>query len=279
VSNVLDLQYIPTTAAESQLFDAHQTYLYAVFLQTVKDSSLKAMVISYTNRQVQDIWRDITNATEASTSAEIKANSLLQYITSVKFDNGKWRGTSKEFIVHWCKQLHQDNTLSGKAGTIAQFPGPVKVQMLQNTIDGVAEFRNVRTVAQQIGHTPNSGNPYTFNDYKALLLMTADTYVYEQSAKRRPTWQAQIHDTYDHSYGYDYEFDDGYDIDTSIDTIYTNAAQSRQVMVLTNKYRQLSQEGHKQWGMLLDADRSILLQADSASTLTDGQTSSRGSFP
>jgi len=85
--------------------------------------------------------------------------------------------------MHWCEQLRQYNTLCGKAGTVAQFPDPVKVQMLQNTVDGVPEFCNVRTVAQQIGHTPNSGNPYTFNDYKALLLTTADTYDYERSAK------------------------------------------------------------------------------------------------
>jgi len=79
----------------------------AVLLQTVKGSLPKAIVINYTNRQVQDIWHNITKATEASTSAEIKANSLLQYIMSVKFDDGKWRGTSKDFIVHWCKQLQQ----------------------------------------------------------------------------------------------------------------------------------------------------------------------------
>jgi len=76
VSNVLDLCYIPAMVAESQLFDAHQ--IYVVLLQTVKDSSLKAIVINYTNRQVQDIWRDIT---------KIKANSLLQYITLVKLDD------------------------------------------------------------------------------------------------------------------------------------------------------------------------------------------------
>jgi len=251
---------------------------YVVLLQTVKDSSLKAIVINYTNQQVQDIWQDITKAAKASTSAEIKANSLLQYIMSEKLDDGKWRGMSKDFIVHWCEQLRQYNTLCRKAGTVAQFPDPVKVQMLQNTVEGVAEFRNVRTVAQQIGHTPNSGNPYTFNDYKALLLTTADTYNYEWSAKRRPTRQAQLHDTYDHSYGYDYECNDGYDIDTSIDTIYANAVQTRQVMVPIDKYRQSSQEGRKQWGMLLDADCSILLQADSASTLTDSQNSSRGTF-
>jgi len=117
VSNVLDLWYIPATTAEAQLFDAHQTYLYAVLLQTVKDSSLEAIVINYMNQQVKDIWHDITNTAEASTSAEIKANSLLQFIiTSVNFDDGKWRGMSKDFIVHWCEQLHQYNTLCGKAG-------------------------------------------------------------------------------------------------------------------------------------------------------------------
>jgi len=49
-------------------------------------------------------------------------------------------------------------------------------------------------------------------------------------------------------------------------------------MVLTDKYRQLLEEGHKQWGMLSDADCSILLQADLMSTLMDSQASSRGSF-
>jgi len=103
---------------------------------------------------VQNIWEEITYVCENSTSAEIKANALLQYITSVKYDDGKWRGTSKAFIIHWCEQLWQYNQLSGKAGTVAQFTDPVKVQMLQNTVDGVAEFSNVRTAAQQIGHTP-----------------------------------------------------------------------------------------------------------------------------
>jgi len=150
--------------------------------------------------------------------------------------------------------------------------------MLQNSIQGVAEFRNVRMVAQQIGHTPNIGNPYTFNDYKALLLTTADTYDYEQSAKRRPTRQAQLHDTYDQDHGYEYECNDGYNIDTCIDTIYANAAQSHQVMVPTDKYHQLLQEGRKQWGLLSDAGCNVLLQSDSTSTLMDSQASSRGSF-
>jgi len=266
------------SAASQKLFDAHQTYVYSVFLLKVKESFLKDIIINQNNGQGQDIWEEITFACENSMSVEVKANALLQYITSVKYDDGKWRGTSKAFIIHWCKQLWQYNQLRGKAGTVTQFTDPVKVQMLQNTVDDVAEFRDVRTVAQQIGHTPNSGNLYTFNDYKALLLTTADTYDHERSAKRCPTWQAQLHDTYDYGYGYEYKCNDRYNIDTSIDTIYANAAQSHQVMVPTNKWRQLLQEGRKQWGMLSDANRSVLLHADSMSTLIDSQASSRGSF-
>jgi len=133
VNNILDLKYNPLNPAEGQLFDAQQNYIYAVLLNTVKDFFLKSIVINHTNRNVQEIIA----ACESSTSAEIKANSLLQYITFVKFDDGKWRGTSKDFIIHWCEQLWQYSTLCGKPGTAAQFTDPLKVQMLQNTLDGI----------------------------------------------------------------------------------------------------------------------------------------------
>jgi len=191
VSNVLNPKYNPGSAALKKLFDAHQTYLYSVILLKMKE----ILPQGHRHQPKQSagaryLGGDNSFACKNSTSAEIKANAHLQYITSIKYDDGKWRGTSKAFIIHWCEQLWQYNQLSSKAGTVAQFTDSVTVQMLQNTVDGVTEFRNVRMVAQQIGHTPKSGNPYTFNDYKALLLTTADTYDYERSAKRRPTRQA-----------------------------------------------------------------------------------------
>jgi len=137
VNNVLDLKYNPSNPAEGQLFDTQQNYIYAVLLNTVKDSFLKSIIINHNNRNVQDCWEKIIAACESTTSAEIKANSLLQYITSVKFDDGKWRGTSKDFIKHWCEQLQQYSTLCSKPGTVTQFTDPLKVQMLQNTLDGI----------------------------------------------------------------------------------------------------------------------------------------------
>jgi len=45
------------------------------------------------------------------------------------------------------------------------------------------EFHCVWTVAQQTGHTSNSGNPYSFAEYQALLITTAESYDMEQTAK------------------------------------------------------------------------------------------------
>jgi len=77
-----------------------------MFLQKVKESTPKDIVITHLNVEVQIIWGKFISACKNSSAAEIKANSLLQYITSMKFDDGKWRGSSKSFIINWCDQLH-----------------------------------------------------------------------------------------------------------------------------------------------------------------------------
>ena len=112
--------------------------------------------------------------TEHSMSAGIKAADFLQYITSAKFDDGKWRGTSKDFIIHWCEQLHQYEELC-KDG-INHFSDAAKTQMLQNTLDNVTEFQTIHTTAQQTGHAVTGSLPHSFKNSKALVLSAVDAY-------------------------------------------------------------------------------------------------------
>jgi len=49
VSNVLNPKYVPGSAAAWKLFDAHQTYVYSVFLLKVKELFLKDIVINRNN--------------------------------------------------------------------------------------------------------------------------------------------------------------------------------------------------------------------------------------
>jgi len=53
---------------------------------------------------------------------------------------------------------------------------PPQVQMFHNTLDSIQEFHLVCTVAQQTGHIPMSKSPYSFEEYKALLITTAKSY-------------------------------------------------------------------------------------------------------
>jgi len=46
VCDVLNPKYNPGSAASEKLFDAHQTYVYSVFLLKVKESFLKDIVIN-----------------------------------------------------------------------------------------------------------------------------------------------------------------------------------------------------------------------------------------
>jgi len=47
-------------------------------------------------------------------------------------------------------------------------------------LDGIQEFC---TMALQTGHTPTSKNPYSFAEYQALLITTAETYDAEWTAR------------------------------------------------------------------------------------------------
>ena len=137
VKNVLEIAYT-LHAFEVNLFKEQQKYVYSVLLNTVKAPTLKSIIIDAKKDNIQKCWDDLVQEAEWSTSAEIKAADLLQYITSSKIDDGKWRGTSKDFIIHWCEQLQLYETLC--EGKSSHFSKPVKTQMLQNTLDSIPEF-------------------------------------------------------------------------------------------------------------------------------------------
>ena len=122
------------------VFTEKQKYMYSVFLDKVKDPSLKAIIVSSTNATVPTCWEKMVRTVEQSVSAELTASTILTYITSIKFDDGKWRGTSKDFIIHWCEQVWLLESLTKPED---HFGNTVKTHLLQNTIDGIPDFWQV----------------------------------------------------------------------------------------------------------------------------------------
>ena len=124
------------------------------------------------------------------------------------------------------------------------FSDVMKKQMLQNALNDVDDFRNIHTVGRQ------TGNATTFEEYKALVHSAADVYDKKSRAKKHATHTAYSHDldAYD---PVEYLYD-GYDLNTDIDTIYANTADTHEGMISSDPFCQMTPEGHKMWISLPD---------------------------
>ena len=231
VQDVLGPGHLPAIS-NIALFKEQQKYIYSVLLNTVKDPVMKSIIINVNKDDVQKCWGNLVKLAEESTLAEIKAANLLQYIMPIKFNDGKWQGTSKDFIIHWCEQIHQYESLcNDNASPLSE---PAKMQMLQNTVDNFTDFQTICNCSTNRA-VSTSMLPHSFQDYKALLLLATDAYDMKHATKRCPMCNAFYHDLDNLTIAYEYE-GYGYDIDTDIVTIYANAAKTHASMVPTEQF-------------------------------------------
>ena len=209
--------------------------------------TLNPIMFNATKDTVPDCWDAMCKEAEQSTSVEIKSSDIFTYITSTKFDDSKWSGMKREYIAHCCEQVQVYESLSTNGTNY--FSDVMKKQMLQNALDDVDDFRNIHTVSQQ-----------------TLVHSAADAYDKKSGAKKHATHKAYSHD-FDVYNSIDYLYD-GYDLDTDIDTIYANAANTHEGMLSSNHFHQMTLEGHKMWISLPPKDRKLILEQDLSSTST-----------
>ena len=204
---------------------------------------------------------------------EIKAANLLQYITSKKFDDGRWQGTYKDFIIQWCEQVHQYKSLCKDNASHFSEPASQDADVTEHCgqchwLPNHPHCCSTKRACVQTGHASTSMSPHSFQDYKALLLSAADAYDTKHAARRCPIHNAFYHDLNDLTVAYKYK-GHGYDINTDIAIIYANAAKTHACVIPTEQFDQMSLEGCKLWASLSDDDHSLILEQEltSASTL------------
>ena len=110
----------------------------------------------------------------------------------------------------------------------------------------------------------------TFEDYKALVHSTTDDK--KSGAKKHATHNAYNHDLDVYNpVGYPYK---GYDLDTDIDTLYANAANTHEGMISSsNHFHQMTLEGCKIWIALPPKDCKLILEPQKR----DADTNRKGS--
>ena len=112
VKEVLDPHYTPSNPDDAALFREKQIYMYNIadtILQT--DRGMVFVGQHEHDHDAQKVFAKLINYYLNSRIADIESNEILQYITSAKFGQGKWRGTAVSFNSHWEEQVHQYNKL------------------------------------------------------------------------------------------------------------------------------------------------------------------------
>jgi hypothetical protein len=112
VSEVLDPKYVPATPTMKLLFDEKQKFMYAVFDTVLLNDQGKAYVRQYTDTfNAQKVYELLCAYATRSTKSTLDSTELLQYVTSAKLGDGKWRGTTHAFILNWQDQIRRTTTL------------------------------------------------------------------------------------------------------------------------------------------------------------------------
>ena len=158
---------------------------------------------------------------------------------------------SRGYIAHWCELVQVYESLSTNGTNYLS--DVMKKRMLQNAMDNVDDSKKICTVNQQ------TGKATTFEAYKALV-HSADASDKKSGEKKDATCNASSCDL-DAYNPVDY-LHDRYDLNTDIDMIYANAADTREGMISSNHFHQMIPESHKMWISLPPKDHKLIFKQD-----------------
>ena len=126
---------------EEKLYCQQLTYVYKVLLDTVLESSLRAILHWGDADTVPKMWEEMVSKAKWSTEAKHYSKKIFDYLNTVTINDGLWRGTNKDFVTHWCEQLHLYEEYSDQLS----LTDSVKISLLQKAVSGALHLKVVKT--------------------------------------------------------------------------------------------------------------------------------------
>ena len=261
VSDVLNPSHNPTLKDEKELFDEMQKFMYAVFEKNLLTDKGKALVRKHQAKyNAQAIYKELKDYATSSTKASMDASTILSYITTVRLGDGKWKGSTHAFILHWQDQVRKYNDLCDGTGLSHK----LQHTLLQNAVHPIDELRAVKNQADQ--YKTQTGKDLFYHEYVDLLLSAAQQY--DKTLTNTPSKQNRRH-VYEHDiFGSAFEYgetfyntNNSFDIDSPINTIEAYATfANRGPRLNRDQWHSLPDDAKKIWDMLTPDAKSIILQ-------------------
>ena len=113
--DVINPSYTPHNEEEKLLFFEKEKFMTAMFRRTLQTDKGKAIVRKHaTNSSAQKIYLELKEHHLTSTKAESEAEGILNYLITSRVDDGKWKGITHSYILHWEKQVALYNDKSSE---------------------------------------------------------------------------------------------------------------------------------------------------------------------
>src|SRR5687767_10007925 len=171
IAEVLDPTYAPVAIEDIQLFEEKQKFMYAVFERTLLTDKGKALVRHHQlSFDAQTIYKELTMYAMQPTKATMNALTILSYITTTNLGDGKWKGSTHGFVLHWQDQVRKYQDLNPQPPLAPEF----LCTLLQNAVHPIAELRQIKVQLAQL--KAFTGRDLSYDQYCTLLLSAAQQY-------------------------------------------------------------------------------------------------------
>lgn len=274
VHEVIDSSYVPPTDEAKALFDAKQTYMYAVFEKVVQTDRGRAIVRQYeATYDAQKVYAELVQHHLQSTKAQMDAAEIMGYITTARFGSGVWQTNAQGFVDNWQNQVRLYERIADEP-----FSDKTKRILLENAVAGVSELRQVKNNADL--ETVRTGKQLTYAQYCSSLLSACTAYDKSvQPSDLKSKRQVLHHDwLVDADVGYSgagAPTDDfTYDIDATVTELQAYAADRQRFVprgtpalngfaprtrMPRDRWIQLTDDARTTWDKLTDRDKAIIL--------------------
>jgi len=189
----LDSTYKPTTAEDKELFSEKQIYLTSVFEKTIKTSMGQSLFREYQPVfDAQSIYKGLCDHALNSTGADIDASDILTYLSTIKLGVGKWKGSTKDFILHFQNQARKYNSYVDKADQLSE---NIQKSLLENSVHPITDLRRIKETASHFSAAHGRKNT-SLAQYVALLISAAQSYdkQFEDGRKSNTSRKVYFHD-------------------------------------------------------------------------------------
>jgi short subunit dehydrogenase-like uncharacterized protein len=178
----------------------------------------------------------------------------MEYLTSVRINDGSWHGSVEIFIINWQNQFRLYEWL---VPTTSHYKDKQKLAMLQVAVHPLGELCQAKNAALLFKQT-NGGKDLTYDEYVQLLSFAASDYDNGQvPAKGKwQVYQSEIQEDDFANYEDHLSDSEPFDIDTTVETIQAYAANYRLKPIRSSNDTQVWMP-KEQWFSLDDKTKSM----------------------